>query len=279
MNIYDFKTIVETKELKDCSSIITIGVFDGFHKGHQSLIREMVNLKKRYPQSQLVLITFSQNPKTRNPKNIDSLRLREENAQKYGIDSFVIIDFSPDFSRISSSGFIKMLTSSLSPVALVVGEDFQLGNPSSSSSANELSALFNEYGKSVEVVVKKSILTEGGEKISSTLVRRVIEKGEVEGISSLTGQDYRVDLLNAPFKEDECSLVVLKSFIQQLLPPPGVYGARLAMRDGSLYPSIVSIEEDSIKIIGKNVDLLDCLDKRGEQLDSIYFLEKENGFK
>ena len=278
MKIYSFSDILGGA-LQERDVILTIGVFDGFHLGHQSLIKEMMRLKGKYPQAETVLITFSVNPKTKTPKNIDTLRLREENAEKRGVNSFVIIDFSSDFSKTSACGFIGMLTRSFNPVAVVVGEDFRFGNPSSSASAEDLASLFAEYGKKVEVSIMQSILTEGGEKISSTLVRRVIENGKVECISSLTGRNYRVDLMPIPHRFSSGALVLPLSSVQQLLPPPGVYGAGLAFGNGHLYDVTVTLDETCLTITSSGESPESLVRKEGD-MESIYFLEKkENGIR
>ena len=277
MRIYSFDEILRGA-LKGRDVILTIGVFDGFHLGHQSLIRKMMEKKDGKPGSSTVLITFSVNPKTKFPRNVDTLRLREENAEKMGVDSFVIIDFSSDFSKTSACGFVEMLSSSFNPVAVVVGEDFRFGSSSSSASTYDLDSLFSSCGKNVDVTIMQSILTEGGEKISSTLVRRVIENGNVECISALTGRSYRVDLMPIPHRFDSGALVLPPSSIQQLLPPPGVYGAGLLSGNGRCTPVTALLSQQEMKITASGADLEELVSEE-KGTDSIYFLEKKNGIK
>ena len=279
MTVLSFSDLIEKKPLLDKDVILTIGVFDGFHKGHQALVRRMNEIASGIPGSRKVLITFSRNPKTESPKNIDTLRLREENAEKNGVDFFVIIDFSRDFSKTSACGFIEMLSSSFNPVAVVVGEDFRFGNPSSGAAASDLDVLFRKFGKEVRVEIMQSILTEGGEKISSTLVRRVIEKGEVECISVLTGRSYRVDLMPVPYSIESGALVMCRSSIQQLLPPPGVYGAGLAFPDNHLYLVRAVVDDTTVVVTGEGEEEK-AMTGEGTHAESIYFMEKkENGIK
>lgn len=279
MTVLSFSDLIEKKPLLDKDVILTIGVFDGFHKGHQALVRRMNEIASGIPGSRKVLITFSRNPKTESPKNIDTLRLREENAEKNGVDFFVIIDFSRDFSKTSACGFIEMLSSSFNPVAVVVGEDFRFGNPSSGAAASDLDGLFRKFGKEVRVEIMQSILTEGGEKISSTLVRRVIEKGEVECISALTGRSYRVDLMPVPYSIESGALVMCRSSIQQLLPPPGVYGAGLAFPDNHLYLVRAVVDDTTVVVTGEGEEEK-AMTGEGTHAESIYFMEKkENGIK
>ncbi len=276
MKTISFDQLIESKILLSEKSILTIGVFDGMHKGHQRLMYDMSRLSLKYREAKRVLITFSINPKLDNPKNVDTVRLRMKNAEKMGVDYFVIIDFSSDFSKISASGFIKMISSSLNPVAIVVGEDFRFGCPRFSASCLDLENLFKEYGKRVEVLIEKSILTEGGERISSTLVRRVIENGEVGCIPSLTGRNYRVDLMPITYSLDSNILVISSSSIQQLLPPPGVYWGELEMCSGIKGKVEVILLRGLMEITLIPDGIMRLLKENG-QLDSICFLEKENG--
>ncbi len=276
MKVLSFKELIENKELKNTPVILTIGVFDGFHLGHRALAKRMEQIKEKTVGAVSAIITFNTNPKTDKPKNVDSLRLREENASNEGIDYFVIIDFSSEFSKISARGFIELLVSSLSLVEVVVGEDFRFGCPSKSASALDLEELFLEKGANVKVYIEKSILTEGGEKISSTLVRKVIEKGEVGCISSLTGRNYRVDLMPVTYKFDSRALVISISSIQQILPPQGAYWAELVFFDSNSVRVCVVVGKTELTITGKDLENALCEDVL---LDSIYFLERKNGIK
>ena len=98
----------------------------------------------------------------------------------------------------------------------------------------------------------------------------MIENGEVECISSLTGRDYRVDLMPIPNRIESGELVISKSSIQQLLPPPGVYWARLAFRDGRTAGCRVNLDRENFVLADFDSPV------KGEELESIYFLEKEN---
>lgn len=275
MEVYDFSFLLNSKIKKGEDTILTIGVFDGMHLGHISLVEAMMEEKKNFPNASTMLITFSTNPKTSNPKNIDTIRLREENCNKLGINSFTVIDFSKDFSETSASGFIKMLIQLCNPVALVVGEDFRFGNSKASKGARDLENLFILYGRRVKVIIKNAILNEGGEKISSTLLRRVIENGDLECFSKYTGQHYRVDLMPYSYIIDKNNLVFCKALFHQLLPPPGVYGARLKVND-TLHSVSCIINDEKLMIEIEEGLINKILENKVMHLDSIYFGEKND---
>ena len=274
MKEYDFISLLNSKELKDKEAVITIGVFDGVHLGHQTLIKRVKEESIKLPSSISMVITFSSNPKPGKFRNIDTLRLRKEEVEKEGIDAFVVIDFSHEFSMISASGFIKMLASMMIPKVLVVGDDFRFGNPSSSASAQDLGKMLYDLGMDTKVIIEKAILTEGGEKISSTLVRRVIEKGETGCIPSLIGRKYRIDLMPCPFKFEEDALVFGRDSIHQLLPPPGVYEAEILDISGSKRIGLCRLDDNFLRFKPMDTDNSDSR-KDILPLDSIFFGEKK----
>ena len=274
MKEYIFQKLLESGELKDKEAVITIGVFDGVHLGHRTLLKKVKEESGRIPGSISLLITFSSNPKPGKFRNIDTLRLRKEEVKKEGFDAFVVIDFSTEFSMISASGFIKMLASMMIPKVLVVGDDFRFGNPSSSASAQDLGKMLYDLGMDTKVIIEKAILTEGGEKISSTLVRRVIEKGETGCIPSLIGRKYRVDLMPCPFKFEEDALVFGRDSIHQLLPPPGVYEAEILDISGSKRIGLCRLDDNFLRFKPMDTDNSDSR-KDILPLDSIFFGEKK----
>ena len=274
MKEYDFLSLLKSQELKNTEAVITIGVFDGFHLGHRTLIKKVKEESNKIPSSISMVITFSSNPKPGKFRNIDTLRLRKEEVEKEGIDAFVVIDFSHEFSMISASGFIEMLSSLTMPKTVVVGEDFRFGNPSSAASSQDLGSLFNSIGLDTKVIIEKAILTEGGEKISSTLVRRVIEKGETGCIPSLIGRMYRVDLMPCPFRLEDDALVYGRDSIHQLLPPPGVYEADGLDNSGLICKGLCYVDDNSLRFKPTDTEN-EGLSMNNLPLDSIFFGERK----
>ncbi|MBQ0070815.1 MAG: hypothetical protein KBS81_03010, partial [Spirochaetales bacterium] len=220
---------------------------------------------------------FNTNPKPGLPRNVDTLRLRVENIKRYAIDNLVVIDFSSDFSKITGGEFVKMLTHLCEPLAVVVGFDFRCGNPKDAATAEDLHNLFLENNRDVSVLIKQAILTEGGEEISSTLVRRVIDNGEVGCIPMLTGQNYRVDLATNKAALTKGVLELCRTSIHQLLPQDGVYETRILFADGSEGEGTCMLEGESLKVqlgFSKDEAHANGTEYDGKQLDSIYFLEK-----
>ena len=243
MELYDFNKLIDSKIKKNTKTSIAIGVFEAFHKGHQRVMDCLLEEKKSSPNSEAMVITFSVNPKPGREGAIDTLRLREENLALYGIDCCVTIDFSKHFSKISASEFLQMVLSAVRLEALAVGEDFQFGNPSECATAYDLSAMLTSFGSSAKVNIVAPILMEGGEKISSTLLRRMIKEGRLEEFPKLSGQYYTLDLLKSPYRFNGECLVYRTMDIHQLLPPQGAYDSTLVFESGEKVSSRLYVKD------------------------------------
>lgn len=279
MEIFDFDNLLKTKAKANTRSIISIGVFDGVHRGHKHIIERLIEMQEKHPESETMVITFGTNPKPQSQGALDTIRLRAKYMEQLGVNSFVVIDFSENFSRISACGFIKLLLELTTPEAIVVGEDFRFGNPTGAASALDLHDLFLKEGMDVEVDIVEQILTEGGEKISSTLLRRLIKNGELKTFFKLSGQSFQVDLMPIPYRVNDGKLVYSTDAIHQLLPPLGAYDTELILADGRVLKAIANLDGEFLALDLHNLlsvfGSLDGAEKAVVQIDSLLFGEKK----
>ena len=119
--------------IKVPNAIVTIGTFDGVHLGHQAIFKDMVRYAKEIG-GETVVITFYPHP--RQVLNIDSSNLRFINTQeeklkhleKLGVDNVIIVNFTKEFSLISSETFISdYIVKNIAPIKLVIGYDHHFG--------------------------------------------------------------------------------------------------------------------------------------------------------
>lgn len=253
MKEYDFLSLVESGEKKDCNLAVAIGVFDGVHKGHRKIFGTLAEIQKKKQNIESMVITFSSNPKPGKNGNLDTLRLRKEYVAGFSINSFCVIDFSEIFSRISASGFAHMLASVGKVRYLVLGNDFRCGSPSSSTDGPGLGFLLRAEGQDTELIQVDHVLMEDGEKISSSSLRRMIKEGDFKSYLEYSGQGYRVDLMTIPYRSECGCLVYCTDLIQQLLPPPGAYDAELMLSDGRIARCILHIDDYHVRIQEKDV--------------------------
>jgi riboflavin kinase/FMN adenylyltransferase len=212
----------------------TIGVFDGVHRGHQSLLEELC----RGDDSSLV-VTFRDNPKKRlNPAYPGDLMTWDEKVTALGdrgVETVVVIDFSPQFSRMSGRDFFLRLKKSFVFSRLVLGWDFSFGRDSATSAA--------DLGWLADPETRLTVLppfTWEGQIVSSSAVREAITGGDLPRARALLGRPYGVPLV-PPLTWDAGLGSVTRSSVVKLLPPPGRYSVRL---DGQR--TTLTVEEDRL---------------------------------
>src|SRR4026209_682222 len=116
------------------NAVITVGTFDGVHRGHQKLIERIMQLADE-TQGESVLITFDPHPRAVVFPNDDSLRLlstTEEKIQlreKLGVDHLVIVPFTKQFSMLSARDYVEQfLVEKFHPAIIVIGYNHQFGH-------------------------------------------------------------------------------------------------------------------------------------------------------
>lgn len=275
METFDFLSLSISGLLKSTPMAIAIGVFDGVHIGHRAILETLTEDSRRTPGTKSMVISFSRNPKASSEGNLDTLRLRSEYIASFGIDFLAVIDFSTQFSKISACGFADILTSICMPRYAVVGSDFRFGNPSSQADGEELGHMLQERGFECRVDIVQSILSDEGERISSTLLRRMIKEGRLDGYSRYAGQGYRVDLMPLPCRVCDDELVFSTESIHQLLPPLGAYDTVLLMHDGRTVGCRAEIEQEFLVVSSASassaIGMLQSMGKDDAQLDSLIF--------
>ena len=244
MEIHDFFALVNSKILKDVPIALTIGVFDGVHRGHEDIFNKVKEYALTHPGTKTMIITFSQNPKIKGKMFVDTLRLREEYISSFGINYFTLIDFCEEISKISGNEFIRLLCTMCRVKAVIVGEDFKCGTPTSQVTAKELDKEFASIGHTVDVFIRANVMNDQV-RISSTLIRELIQKGDFDLIKKLSGRFYTIDLDNILEKGEKA---IAASKITQLLPPIGVYKAILTTKSGNNIDCKIQIKEDSLLI-------------------------------
>lgn len=173
-------------------SVITIGVFDGVHKGHQHLIKQLVD--HAHSSGRLaVVLTFFPHPDIvlRGLKGRYYLNHPEQRAEYLlglGVDYVVTHTFDDSTRYIRAMDFVDMLLKHLRPEKLWVGEDFAMGYKREGD-VQFLTQAGIQKGFMVEVVDMIQSEISGG-VISSTLIRDAITRGDVERVREWLGRSY-----------------------------------------------------------------------------------------
>ncbi|HHT9135054.1 MAG TPA: bifunctional riboflavin kinase/FAD synthetase [Candidatus Avalokitesvara rifleensis] len=183
------KTLYGIKELPKRSAwpVITIGGFDGVHRGHQAVISETVKWAKDKNGESLVL-TFATHPRNvlsgSAPSFITSLEHRLLLFQRLGVSLTVVLEFD-EVSGMSAEHFIKdVISKSLGTKGWVLGFDFAFGK-GRRGDFNLVSSLSKKYGFEVRSC---PVIKHGGEIISSSRIRKAILQGDLEGAEGMLGR-------------------------------------------------------------------------------------------
>lgn len=185
------KVYLSSSEYPGVDSAVAIGAFDGFHLGHQRIIKELLALGHRGALDSVVY-TFRRNPKLTTQKLgglLSSNNERVQFASQLGVDSIVLEDFSTRFQNLMPEYFVQdVLIDHLNARVVVVGEDFRFGR-GRTGNVDMMARLLHDSGR--RLVTVKPVLIDG--KIcSSSVIRKAILAGDVEGAARYLGRSYSV---------------------------------------------------------------------------------------
>ncbi|MDG3010935.1 bifunctional riboflavin kinase/FAD synthetase [Rhodococcus sp. D2-41] len=174
--------------------VVTIGVFDGIHRGHAELIRRAVEEAADRGIAS-VLLTFDPHPSEvirpgSHPAQLSTLHRRADLAEELGIDVFCVIPFTPEVSKIPPERFVhEILVERLHAAEVVVGDNFTFGHKAVGDVAM-LKALGTRFGFGVQGV---SLLSEHAVTVSSTYIRSCVDAGDVALAREALGRPHRVE--------------------------------------------------------------------------------------
>lgn len=226
-------------------TVVTIGKFDGRHRGHQKLLKEMLQLKqvKGY---KLAVFTFSTVPGTLVYGTLQTVittnQERRNNMEKIGVDYLVEYPFTSQVSHMSPELFVKtILAGKMNAKAIVVGTDCGFGYKRAGNAAL-LAELAADCGYELVVITKEK---EDSRDISSTYIREELAKGNIEKVNELLGQPYAIH--GTVVHGNHIGGAILGFPTANIIPPPekllppfGVYVSRVTV-DGRTYRGITNI--------------------------------------
>lgn len=172
-------------------TVVTVGSFDGVHAGHRTLLDRLTTLARRI-EAESVVVTFEPHPRIAmgRAEGMKLLTLIEERALllgRCGVSRVVVARFDEEFRRQSFESFVRdMLIAKLGMVGMVVGYNHRFGR-GNEGNFESLQPLGRELGFEVERVEQ---YTDLGDKVSSTVVRDLMERGEVERAREILGHPY-----------------------------------------------------------------------------------------
>jgi riboflavin kinase/FMN adenylyltransferase len=231
--------------LGKASVVVAIGNFDGFHLGHQQLIK---TLKVRSEELSLksTVVTFEPHPQTYFQPDVrlsrlSSVREKLELLRDYGVERVIALRFNEQLASLSAEDFVrKYLVESLSASHVVVGYDFGFG-VGRSGTAEDLQALGDTYGFGVSRVAAVSI---DGEKIGSTRVREALKSGDLELAARLLGRPYAISgrVLHGDQRGRTWGFPTANLLVERHNPPlRGVFAVEVGGVEEGLLPGVANL--------------------------------------
>ncbi|CAL9426379.1 Bifunctional riboflavin kinase_FMN adenylyltransferase [Streptomyces sp. enrichment culture] len=179
-------------------SVVTIGSYDGVHRGHQLIIRHAVD-RARALGVPAVVVTFDPHPSEvvrpgSHPPLLAPHHRRAELCAELGVDAVLVLPFTKEFSNLSPADFVvKVLVDKLHAKAVVEGPNFRFGHKAAGN-VGFLTEQGRVYDFEVEVVDLYVTGDAGdGQPFSSTLTRRLVAEGDVRGAAEILGRPHRVE--------------------------------------------------------------------------------------
>ena len=262
-------------------SVVTIGAYDGLHRGHIAVISSVVERARKVGQRSAV-VTFNRHPASvvrpeSAPLLITSLEQRIELLRETGVDAVVVLEFDEAAASEEAEDFInRVFVDGLAASEIIVGEDFHFGR-GRRGNVELLSTMGNEHDFVVTPLSLRT--TETSEVISSTAIRTALRRGDLDGASNMLGRtvvisgrvvhgDERGRTIGFP----TANVDVDERFI---LPADGVYAAWCLTEAGGRYSCAVNIGKRPTFYGTADRSLVEChlLDFLGDLYDQVLIVE------
>ncbi len=237
-------------DLPPAPSVVTIGTFDGVHRGHQRLIGSVVE-RARARGVRSVVITFDPHPRAvLAPESAPPcLTLVEDEARliaALGVDALVIHPFTRETANTAARDFIAAVVRAAQPVELWVGDDFALGR-GREGTVDVLRALGAEFGFDLHVLTRVHLSDlPHSEMIGSTNIRNHLLAGEVSEAAALLGRPYalRGPVVRGAGRGRQIGFPTANVHVPAgiVVPKDGVYASWVTIEDDpTRYPAMTYI--------------------------------------
>ena len=268
--------------------LLTIGVFDGVHLGHQALISQ---LTRQAREQDLIrgLVTFGQHPHSilsgqASLPYLTGLSQKIKLLKEEGIEAIIVLSFTLELAQVSAPEFIGLLKKYLRMNGLVIGADFALGR-NREGNADTLKRLGQVMDFSLTIVPPVTI---NGEVVSSTAIRNALANGDIKRVRHMIGRHFRLEgrIITGNGRGVALGFPTANLDIdhEQALPADGVY-ATWAYINNQAYQAVTNIGRRPTFGRGKRVVEVYILGYQGDlygselKIDIIEQLRSEKKFE
>ena len=226
----------------DINTVITIGTFDGLHKGHQFILNRLNEIAEKQKAESAVLTFFPHPrhvlfPEDQSLKLLNTIDEKIKELEKAGVQHFIIHEFTKEFSRTKSINFIRdTLVNKLNMKHIVVGYDHHFGR-NREGSFDELNELSQLYHFKLEEIPAQEV---EDVTVSSTKIRNALLKGKAQKANALLGYNYLLSGKVIHSKKLGRKIGFPTANIQikndrKLIPADGVYAVKVNVDNNKYY--------------------------------------------
>ena len=266
-------------ELPGSGACVTVGTFDGVHKGHQALLRRVVDIA-RATSTKSVALSFRQPPRsiidpTRQTPHLYDADTRVTLIEDQGIDTAQLIDFDDEIRVMPAEEFLTTLQNSLGMEHLIVGERAVMGHDR--QDVDRIAEIANRNGFQLHTM---PLVIRNDQIVSSSLIRSAMATGDVKSAAKMLGRLYerggRVTHGAARAREMGVPTANMQSSPDLVMPANGIYATWAKLSDGRVLPSGTYIGNNPTFATGKfsfEVHIKDFEEDLYDQYVSVEFIE------
>ena len=221
---------------RDDRSVVTVGVFDGVHVGHQAVIRYLTRRAQRQG-GRSVVVSFDPHPREvvqgeRVPL-LTTVGERADLLEALGLDRFIVVPFTKDFAALSAEAYVEeLLVGQIGLQEIVIGYDHRFGRGRGGDNAL-LERMGQDHGFTVDVISPQEVEAYG--VVSSSAIRRVlIDEGDAAQAAQMLGRPYRLSgmVVEGDRRGRQIGFPTANLEIEddrKLMPRGGVYAAQVRL--------------------------------------------------
>lgn len=224
--------------------ILTIGNFDGLHRGHKRVLRKVIS-RGREEGGTSCVVTFEPHPlkvlhPERAPRLIQTPDQKRDILAHLGVEVLVEVPFTRDFGEVRAEDFARLIASRLHPLEIHIGEDFRFGRGREGDIAL-LQRLQGTLGFTATAFPKLRV---GGEEVSSSRIRTLLAAGDMAAAVHLLGRPYVIEgtVEHGDGRGKTLGYPTANLAIEnELVPAHGVYAVAVDVGDPLLLPGVANL--------------------------------------
>ena len=274
MKIIYWDDLIKEKNMYPQGSAISIGGFDGPHRGHECILSAVLEAAQRnaIPAG---IITFFRSPRSVKTGSayagdVSTLEMRLQKFAEQGFSFTVLIDFSADFAKMKGTVFFDILIKTICIKYLAVGSDFTCGYRHDTG-VGDLQRLARERGFCFDSI--EQLYSARHERISSSAIRQAVEQADFTLAKDLLGYPFFLDVAKIVQRKENAVWSIEKSAVTQILPQSGQYSACAYLQTGMIISVQVKVTDTLLEVSEETAAPI--LSAAGTLIRKLEFIRKE----